>query len=43
MSQNDLRDLVIIHELVHAGDATGEYDDVAGRINSRLNNLIVKN
>jgi hypothetical protein len=43
MSQNDLRDLVLIHELVHTGDATGQYDDLVGVVNSRLNRLIVKN
>ncbi|HKP84132.1 MAG TPA: hypothetical protein VJT69_19095 [Pyrinomonadaceae bacterium] len=43
LSQNDLRDLTLIHELVHTGDITGKYDDVVGKINSRLNRLILKN
>jgi len=43
LSQNDLRDLVLIHELVHTGDATGKYDDIVGIVNSRLNRLILNN
>ena len=43
LSQAELRELILIHELVHTGDATGKYDDVVGIVNSNLNGLILKN